>query len=93
MPVARIVRCTPAPREAVPGAEQCLPALPFVSVTAKQQLRERVEALTEEQAAETLRLLDQRTSYPSVFPARPGRPATAAEFEAHFGDLPFDDEP
>jgi hypothetical protein len=30
-------------------------------MTAKQQLRERVEALTEEQAAETLRLLDQRT--------------------------------
>ena len=30
-------------------------------MTAKQQLRERIETLTEEQAAETLRLLDQRT--------------------------------
>ena len=30
-------------------------------MTAKQQLRERIEALTEEQAAETLRLLDQRS--------------------------------
>ena len=68
-------------------------ALPFLSMTAKEQLRERVEALSEEEAAEALRLLDQRTSYPSVFPAHPGRPATAAEFEEHFGDLPTDDEP
>lgn len=30
-------------------------------MTAKEQLRERIETLTEEQAAETLRLLDQRT--------------------------------
>jgi len=30
-------------------------------MTAKEQLRERVEQLTEEEAAETLRLLDQRT--------------------------------
>jgi len=29
-------------------------------MTAKERLRERVEALTEEEAAETLRLLDQR---------------------------------
>jgi hypothetical protein len=31
--------------------------------------------------------------YPSVFPARPGRRVTAAEFEEHFGDLPIDQEP
>ena len=31
------------------------------SMTAKEQLRELVERLTEEEAAETLRLLDQRT--------------------------------
>jgi hypothetical protein len=30
-------------------------------MTAKEQLRERVERLTEEEAAATLRLLDQRT--------------------------------
>lgn len=30
-------------------------------MTAKEQLRERIEQLTEEEAAETLRLLDQRT--------------------------------
>jgi hypothetical protein len=30
-------------------------------MTAKEQLRERVERLTEDEAAETLRLLDQRT--------------------------------
>ncbi len=30
-------------------------------MTAKEQLRERVEHLTEEEAAATLRLLDQRT--------------------------------
>ena len=29
-------------------------------MTAKEQLRERVETLTEEQAADTLRLIDQR---------------------------------
>lgn len=31
------------------------------SMTAKEQLRERVEQLTEEEAVATLRLLDQRT--------------------------------
>jgi hypothetical protein len=46
-------------------------------MTAKEKLRERVEALTEEQAAETLRLLDQRTD-----------PVIAA-----FRDAPIDDEP
>ena len=46
-------------------------------MTAKQQLRERVEALTEEQAAETLRLLDQRAD-----------PVIVA-----FRDAPLDDEP
>lgn len=36
-------------------------------MTAKEKLRERVEALTEEQAAETLRLLDQRSDALSRF--------------------------
>jgi hypothetical protein len=68
-------------------------------MTAKEKLLERVEALTEEEAAEALRLLEQRSAttlspgYPQVFPARPGRPVTAEEFEEHFGDLAFDDEP
>jgi hypothetical protein len=31
------------------------------TMTAKEKLRERIETLTEEEAAETLRLLDQRT--------------------------------
>lgn len=46
-------------------------------MTAKEQLRERIEALTEEQAAEALRLLDQHTEDP-VIAAR---------------DAPLDDEP
>jgi hypothetical protein len=68
-------------------------------MTAKQQLRERVETLTEDEAADVLRVLDQRSEpalalgYPSVFPTRPGRPISRAEFEEHFGDLPIDDEP
>jgi len=47
-------------------------------MTAKQQLRELIETLTEEQAAETLRLLDQRTEDPVI---------------AAFCDAPVDDEP
>jgi hypothetical protein len=47
-------------------------------MTAKEQLRERIEALTEEQAAETLRLLDRRA----------GDPVLLA-----FRDAPLDDEP
>ena len=46
-------------------------------MTAKEKLRERVEALTEEEAAEALRLLDQQ-----------GDPVLAA-----FRDAPADDEP
>ncbi|HET9720686.1 MAG TPA: hypothetical protein VFP55_11455 [Solirubrobacteraceae bacterium] len=46
-------------------------------MTAKEKLRERIETLTEEQAAETLRLLDQRAD-----------PVLAA-----FRDAPVDDEP
>jgi hypothetical protein len=46
-------------------------------MTAKEKLRERVETLTEEQAAETLRLLDQRAD-----------PVLTA-----FRDAPVDDEP
>ena len=46
-------------------------------MTAKQQLRERVETLTEEQAAEALQLLDQRAD-----------PVIAA-----FRDAALDDEP
>lgn len=47
-------------------------------MTAKEQLRERVETLTEEEAAETLRLLDQRAEDPVL---------------AAFRDAPQDDEP
>ncbi len=46
-------------------------------MTAKEILRERIEALTEEQASETLRLLDQRED-----------PVIVA-----FRDAPLDDEP
>ena len=46
-------------------------------MTAKDKLRERVEALSEEEAVETLRLLDMRTD-----------PMVAA-----FLDAPEDDEP
>lgn len=46
-------------------------------MTAKEQLRERIEALTEDEAVETLRLLDLRTD-----------PLIAA-----FRDAPLDDEP
>jgi hypothetical protein len=46
-------------------------------MTAKEQLRQRIEQLTEDEAAETLRLLDQRTD-----------PLTRA-----LSDAPLDDEP
>lgn len=46
-------------------------------MTAKEQLRERVEALTEEEASQALRLLDMRAD-----------PVIAA-----FADAPVDDEP
>jgi hypothetical protein len=46
-------------------------------MTAKEQLRERIESLTEEQAADTLRLLDRRTDPLSVL----------------LDNAPFDDEP
>jgi hypothetical protein len=49
-----------------------------MAMTAKEKLRERVEALTEEEAAEALRLLDQRTEDPVI---------------AAFRDAPIDDEP
>ena len=68
-------------------------------MTAKEQLVQRLPTITEDEAADMLRVLDQREpalagkSYPSVFPAGPGRPATAAEFEELFGDLRTDDEP
>jgi hypothetical protein len=47
-------------------------------MTAKEKLRQRVDALTEEQAAETLRLLDQRVQDPVL---------------AAFDNAPLDDEP
>ncbi len=47
-------------------------------MTAKEKLRERIETLTEEQAAATLRLLDQRAEDPVI---------------AAFRDAPVDDEP
>lgn len=46
-------------------------------MTAKEQLRERIETLTEHEASETLRLLDLRTD-----------PVIVA-----FRDAPVDDEP
>jgi hypothetical protein len=46
-------------------------------MTAKEKLRERIEALTEEEASEALRLLDMRSD-----------PVLAA-----FRDAPVDDEP
>jgi hypothetical protein len=67
-------------------------------MTAKEQLLELIESFTEEEAVDALRKIDEweaagKPSHPSVFPQLPGRPATAAEFEEHFGDLPTDDEP
>jgi hypothetical protein len=47
------------------------------AMTAKEKLRERVEALTEEQAAETLRLIEQRANDPVL---------------GAFRDAPLDDE-
>jgi hypothetical protein len=47
-------------------------------MTAKEQLLQRVQTLTEDEAAETLRLLDQRTEDPVI---------------AAFRDAPLDDEP
>ncbi len=49
----------------------------WLAMTAKEKLRERIEALTEEEASETLRLLDLRAD-----------PVIAA-----FRDAPVDDEP
>ena len=47
-------------------------------MTAKEQLLQRVQGLSEAEAAETLRLLDQRTEDPVI---------------AAFRDAPLDDEP
>jgi hypothetical protein len=47
-------------------------------MTAKEQLLQRVQTLSEDEAAETLRLLDQRTEDPVI---------------AAFRDAPLDDEP
>lgn len=38
-------------------------------------------------------LAPDEPGYPSVIPVPPGRPATAEEFQDHFGDLRPDDEP
>ena len=46
-------------------------------MTAKERLRERIETLTEEEAAETLRLLDRRADALTVL----------------LDDAPLDDEP
>lgn len=46
-------------------------------MTAKQQLRQRIEQLNEDEAAETLRLLDQRTD----------------DLTRLLDDAPLDDEP
>lgn len=58
----------------IPAAERV--TVP-VAMTAKQQLRERIEGLSEEEAAETLRLLDRRKDPVMRF----------------FDDAPLDDEP
>jgi hypothetical protein len=55
-----------------PGA-----ALPLDAMTAKEQLRQRIEAFSEEEAVEALRLLELRTD-----------PLVIA-----FRDAPVDDEP
>ena len=47
-------------------------------MTAKEKLLQRVQTLTEDEAAETLRLLDQRAEDPVI---------------AAFRDAPVDDEP
>ena len=47
-------------------------------MTAKEKLLQRVQTLSEDEAAETLRLLDQRTEDPVI---------------AAFRDAPLDDEP
>lgn len=47
-------------------------------MTAKEQLLQRVQTLSEDEAAETLRLLDQRTEDPVI---------------AAFRHAPLDDEP
>lgn len=62
----QLSRCDPA-----------LGAVPFLMMTAKEKLRERIETLSEKEAGETLRLLDLR-----------GDPVIAA-----FRDAPPDDEP
>lgn len=49
--------------------------------------------LVEEQLDDGRILLVPEPGYPSIFPAAPGRPASAVEFEEHFGDLASDDEP
>jgi len=62
----------------VAGRYGPLSALPFTQVmTAKEQLRERIEAFSEEEAGQALRLLDSRAD-----------PVIAA-----FCDAPIDDEP
>lgn len=60
------------------GSAEPAGALSFITeMTAKEQLRERIEALTEPEAERTLRLLDLDTD-----------PVIAA-----FRDAPLDDEP
>jgi hypothetical protein len=49
--------------------------------------------VVEEQLAGGGIVLAPEPGYPSVFPAPPGRPATAEEFQEHFGDLLPGDEP
>lgn len=62
-------------RESSSIAHRC-PALPFDAMTAKEQLRQRVEAFSEQEAVEALRLLDLRND-----------PVVVA-----FRDAPVDDE-
>jgi hypothetical protein len=56
-------------------------ALPFGAVTAKEKLRQRIEAFSEEEAVHALRLLDLRND-----------PVVVAFLDAPVDDEPFTDE-
>ena len=49
--------------------------------------------VVEERLAGGRIVLVPEADYPAVLPARPGRPATPAEFDEQIADLPTDDEP
>jgi hypothetical protein len=64
-PCARAKAQKPLAHVSVPGRPEWQPpelARPFQVMTAKEQLRERIEALSEEEASKALRLLDLGSS-------------------------------